>query len=164
MQEQLDALAKAHGPLAIKEVLGTITDEERTRLDAVRAEIDVVEMAADDKWEKAHGVRYPVQSYDLWQDASLFIADWLSARAVEPTDGNMHEALKGWRVHETLGSLSAQSKAGALAIRSLATCLRDLGRRRARGKRHAKRPPTRGYWTRRCRCLACREAWQALRS
>lgn len=36
--------------------------------------------------------RYPVQSYDLGEDAGLFLCDWLTARAVGPTDDNLHEA------------------------------------------------------------------------
>lgn len=36
--------------------------------------------------------RYPVQRYDLGPNATLSIADWLSARALPPTDDRMHDA------------------------------------------------------------------------
>ncbi len=104
--------------------------------------------------------RFPVQAYDLGQDAALFIADWLSARAVGPTEDNLHEALKAWRVREALGSLASQAKIGAAEVRSIAPLFRDLGRSSERAARHRLRPPTRGYWAKRCRCRACRDRWQ----
>lgn len=108
--------------------------------------------------------RYPVQSHDLDEDAALFLCDWLSARNVDPTEDNLHEALKEWRAHrivDQLESIASQARDGAVEIRSVVPFFRDLGGRFTRGKRHALRPPTRGFWARRCRCAACRKRWQA---
>lgn len=123
-------------------------------------------IAAEDAWAIAlftlgtWAQQYPAQSYDLGQEAALFFADWLSARANGHTEDNLHAALKVWRAHEALASLSSQCEAGAFEIRSLAPLFRDIGARLKRAGRHLLRPPTRGYWARRCRCRACREAWQ----
>ena len=40
--------------------------------------------------------RYPVRSHDLGKDCATFVADWLSARHVEPTAENMDAALQEW--------------------------------------------------------------------
>ena len=37
--------------------------------------------------------RYPVQGYDLGEEAALFIADWLAKWALPPEADRMHEAL-----------------------------------------------------------------------
>lgn len=41
--------------------------------------------------------RYPVRSHDLGKDCATFVADWLSARHVEPTAENMDAALQEWQ-------------------------------------------------------------------
>ncbi len=41
--------------------------------------------------------RYPVKSFDLGEDAALFLADWLRSRHVGPTAENMDAALQEWQ-------------------------------------------------------------------
>jgi hypothetical protein len=41
--------------------------------------------------------RYPVQGSDLGEDAALFIAEWLEARALGPSEDAMHGAVEAWQ-------------------------------------------------------------------
>jgi len=58
--------------------------------------------------------RYPVQGYDLGEDAALFIVDWLATRAMPPSEEAMHEAFAEWQVRRTHEDLArAVEKNGA---------------------------------------------------
>ena len=49
--------------------------------------------------------RYPARRRDLGEDATLFVADWLSARALGAETEHMHEALDRWRDTMTAAAL-----------------------------------------------------------
>lgn len=44
--------------------------------------------------------RYPVPNYGIGVEAALFIADWLSTRALGPETEHLHKALAEWRAAE----------------------------------------------------------------
>lgn len=48
--------------------------------------------------------RWPVQGYDLGEDAALFVAEWLCTRSVGGVDA-MHEALGEWQRGEFMREL-----------------------------------------------------------
>jgi len=49
--------------------------------------------------------RYPVQSFDLGEEAALFVADWLAKRALPPETDRMHDALAEWQGGAFLGRM-----------------------------------------------------------
>jgi len=72
--------------------------------------------------------RYPVQGYDVGEDAALFVARWMVERALPVTADHMHAALDEWRLRQLAEQAGvAQAKLDSRGTIDFAEALAEIG-------------------------------------